>query len=391
MSDVNFYTHRDKSKSDMCKACETMHINNWEPETYMWLLEKYDVPYVEEEWIKIRDKAYAKDPYKMNGMSVIGKYLSLMKLKNWMEYKFADTERLREERAEKARLYGAPEEETEKRLEGVKEAFENGEISEAQYMTFVGTHAPAPDYSQNIVGGQPAIGGPAPAYPYPVNDNPFEKVVLPDIAAELTQEDKVALAIKWGTLYTAAEWVTLEEMYREYEKSFGLHNADLIRGTIQLCKLDLKGNQALDSGDMESYSKIARASDALRKSLKFTEAQRKEERNDSFRCYCKIVEFAEEFNDEEYIHPIDLKVDRDMVDRDIRDMKNFSQQLIKDDPAVFKMIEQYIKKMEALKQQEQDEAEALARGEKHITLTDQDLIDYREHEEEQREEDAEEN
>ena len=33
---------------------------------------------------------------------------------------------------------------------------------------------------------------------------------LPDPAAELTQEDKVYLAMKWGRLYSPAEWVALE-------------------------------------------------------------------------------------------------------------------------------------------------------------------------------------
>ena len=53
-----------------------MHINNFEPDTFLWLLEKFDVPYIEAEWNVLRDRAYAKDPYKMNGMSVIGKYLA---------------------------------------------------------------------------------------------------------------------------------------------------------------------------------------------------------------------------------------------------------------------------------------------------------------------------
>ena len=44
------------------------------------VLEKMDVPYIE--WNLLRDKAYAKDPYKMNGMSVFGKYISKMKLNN---------------------------------------------------------------------------------------------------------------------------------------------------------------------------------------------------------------------------------------------------------------------------------------------------------------------
>ena len=106
MSDVNFYTYKNGTKAELCKACMTLHINNWEPDTYLWLLEKFDVPYIEAEWNVLRDRAYAKDPYKINGMSVFGKYLSKMKLKQWKNYTWGDTERLAAEAEEKAKLYG---------------------------------------------------------------------------------------------------------------------------------------------------------------------------------------------------------------------------------------------------------------------------------------------
>ena len=81
MDEINFYTYKNGKKTELCKKCLTMHINNFEPNTFLWALEKMDVPYVPEEWNILRDKAYAKDPYKMNGMSVFGKYLSKMRLK----------------------------------------------------------------------------------------------------------------------------------------------------------------------------------------------------------------------------------------------------------------------------------------------------------------------
>ena len=63
-----------------------------------------DVPYIPTEWNVLRDKAFAKDPYKMNGMSVIGKYLAKMKLKQWSKYGYADTKKIQEEMdAEKAK------------------------------------------------------------------------------------------------------------------------------------------------------------------------------------------------------------------------------------------------------------------------------------------------
>ena len=95
MDEKNFYTYRDGSKCELCKACLTMHVNNFDPSTFLWLLEKFDVPYIESEWNILRDRAYAKDPYKMTGMSVFGKYLAKMKLKQWNRYTWADTEKLK--------------------------------------------------------------------------------------------------------------------------------------------------------------------------------------------------------------------------------------------------------------------------------------------------------
>ena len=385
MADTNFYQYKDGKKTELCKTCLTAHINNWEPETFLWLLEKFDVPYIEAEWNVLRDRAYNKDPVKFGPMSVFGKYLSKMKLNQWKNFTWADTEKLKLEAEEKAKLYGSGANQAKSDFDNIKEAYENGEISEAQYQTYAELNKPEKEFVFDEVTKQVVEKGTETTAQYPINNHPFEVVDLPDPTAELTQEDKIYLAMKWGQLYSAADWIKLEEQYIDYEKSFDLHNADLIRGTKELCKLDLKGDQALDTGDFDSYSKIARAKDTLRKSLKFTEAQRKEDKESDFSCYGQIVSFAEENNDEDYIPNIDLSVDRDMVDIDIRDMKNYTKTLIEDDPAVFKMIEQYIKKREILAEQERD-AEGLEDGEVY-ELSDEDMSEYNQNIEQQRTED----
>jgi len=104
ISQINFYTYKDGSKCEICKPCLTAHIDNFDPNTFEWILEKMDVPYIPTEWNVLRDKAFSKDPYKMNGMSVIGKYLAKMKLKQWSKYGYADTKKIQEEMdAEKAK------------------------------------------------------------------------------------------------------------------------------------------------------------------------------------------------------------------------------------------------------------------------------------------------
>lgn len=388
LQEVNFYTYKDGTKCELCKSCITLHIDNFEPDTFKWALEKFDVPYLYWEWNSIRDKAYAENPHKMNGMSVFGKYLSKMKLKQYSKDKdtgqpigYADTERLTKKHEEEAAAHANVNAVSQEKLASMKEAFERGEISEAQYMTYqLTTERRDPDF-QLIDGAVTTVQGGGNGM-YPAGAHPFEVVDIPDVGADLTEDDKVYLAMKWGVLYTPADWVFMEQLYNEYDKSFDLHNADLLAGIKQVCKLDLKCNKALDSGDVDSYAKLARAADTLRKSLKLTEAQRKEEKGNQFSAFGLIVSYCEKQTG--YIPKIDTSVDRDMVDRDLRDIKNYTKELIEKDPAVFKQIEQYIKKREALQEQEKYE-EAIKNGE--FELSDDDMREYAENVEAQLDED----
>ena len=136
MDEIQFYTYKDGTKTELCKKCLTMHIDNFDPSTFLWLLEKMDVPYIEGEWNTLRNKAFAKGPDKMNGMSVFGKYLSKMKLRQWKDYHWADTERLKQEEENKLKEKA---EANADMAEDAKRRYEAGEISEAEYLTYADT------------------------------------------------------------------------------------------------------------------------------------------------------------------------------------------------------------------------------------------------------------
>ena len=86
MDGDSFFTYKDGTKTELCKKCLTMHIDNFEPDTYLWLLEKMDVPYIPAEWNTLRDRLYETKPDKVTSQSVFGRYLSKMKLKQWRQY-----------------------------------------------------------------------------------------------------------------------------------------------------------------------------------------------------------------------------------------------------------------------------------------------------------------
>lgn len=84
MSDKEFYGSNNtekypSGKLNQCKKCLTMHVNNWDPQTYLWILQECDVPYVQTEWDKLLAD-YGADPKKVTGTTILGRYLSKMKL-----------------------------------------------------------------------------------------------------------------------------------------------------------------------------------------------------------------------------------------------------------------------------------------------------------------------
>ena len=269
--EAQFYLRKDGSRMDLCKKCLTMHIDNFNPETFLWILQDMNLPYIPEEWNVLRDRAFAKNP-NLTGMSVFGKYLSKMKLKQFKQYGWEDSEKLQALNEEKKKVIAV---EREKYEEHLKEQLDNGEITEAQYKTLVST----PTQNQEQLYAQPATPDGA-DNPYGDGSNFISEDSLVDVGADLTEEDKLYLAMKWGRLYKPSEWVELEKTYKEMEASFDIQDADTINTLILICKTNLKMNQYLDSGDIEGFQKISKVSESLRKTAKFTAAQNKDDKDE---------------------------------------------------------------------------------------------------------------
>lgn len=376
MDEINFYTYKNGKKTELCKKCLTMHINNFEPNTFLWALEKMDVPYVPEEWNILRDKAYAKDPYKMNGMSVFGKYLSKMRLKQWKDYGWADTEKIAQEKEEKTQ---EALEQQKKFEETMKQQLENGEISEAEYKTMVST--PTQNAELAVKAPKSEIG----TNNFYDENNFISEDELIDPAAELTQEDKIYLAMKWGRLYKPNEWVELEKKYEEMTSSFDIQDSDTTGTLILICKTYLKMNQAIDCGDMDGYQKLSRVYDSLRKSAKFTAAQNKEVKSDFVDCIGEMVAYCEKNGGQ--IPRMKIDAPNDIVDKVIMDLKEYTRSLIYDDKSLAQQIENYIKQRENADAMKKDREEAKEKGFNQIEIKDRDYQAYFENIAKEKEED----
>ena len=381
MMDENtqFYTYKNGNKTAMCKKCLTMHIDNFNPETYLWLLQDMDVPYVEAEWNVLRDRAFAKNP-NLNGMSVFGKYLSKMKLKQWNQYGWADTERLKMLNEEKSKQQQAEKEQFEAQI---KAQFDNGEITEAQYKTLISTETQNEDY---YAGTGPVLHIPGAAADNPYQENNFiDESLLSGPAAQLTDDDKIYLAMKWGRLYQPADWIELERNYNEMMNSFDIQDADTINTLVLLCKTNLKMNQAIDCGDVEGFQKLSKVSESLRKSAKFTAAQNKEQKNDYVDSVGELVAMCER---DGFIPRFATDIPQDKVDLTLKDMNNYVHKLVTQDLGFGQQIEDALKKIQI--QREMNEAEETAKMMDGETpeLIDEDFEEFYNSVEEQKEQDA---
>ena len=340
LEEINFYKYRDGSYTELCKKCLTLHVNVFDPTTYLWLLEKMDVPYVPEEWNILIEKKMAKDPKKpVSNSAVFGSYLSKMKLKQWKDYTWADTERLQAENQEKR---AAREAETAELDAMYQEQFAAGQITEAQYKTLTSA-ASRNDRMTTFLPVDPFIG----------NDNPYDEnsfiddADLPDPAAQLTQEDKVFLAMKWGKLYKPSEWVELERSYREMTESFDIQDADSKSTLVLLCKTTLKANQAIDCGDIDGFQKLSKVADSLRKSAKFTAAQNKEAKGDFVDSIGELIALCER---EGFIPRFATDIPQDKVDMTLKDMNEYVRKLVTQDLGFGQQIEDSIKKIQLQKE-----------------------------------------
>ena len=369
--EAQFYLRKDGTRMDLCKKCLTMHIDNFNPETFLWILKDMDLPYIPEEWNVLRDRAFAKNP-NLNGMSVFGKYLSKMKLKQWKQYGWEDSEKLQALNAEKKK---AVEAEREKYEEHLKEQLESGEITESQYKTLVSTST----QNQEQLYAQPIVTDAV--------DNPFgdgsgfmPEDDLVDLGEELTEGDKMYLAMKWGRLYKPAEWVELEKTYKEMTESFDIQDADTINTLILICKTNLKMNQYLDSGDIEGFQKISKVSESLRKTAKFTAAQNKDDKDEYVDSVGELIAMCER---DGFIPRYVTDVPQDKVDATLKDMNDYVKKLVTQDLGFGQQIEDALKKIQIQKEMEES-------FDQDVELDDNDFEEYHNAIEEQKQLDEEE-
>lgn len=355
-----------EGKLHQCKKCLTMHVDNWDSSTYMWILEECDVPYIPEEWNKLLQK-YAGEGKTITGTTIIGRYLAKMKLKQFKKYRFKDTEFLQQMADHKM-------EETMKR-QGY-EAAEIAKVIEQSHISAPERPTPPPlTIPDNNGTGSISLG----TEDYFTEQNSDYDI---DIAADLTDDDKRYLLLKWGKSYTPEEWVKLEQLYNEMMQSYDIQSAGHIDNLKLLCKTSLKSNQLLDIGDVDGAQKMLRMYDSLMKSGKFTAAQNKAETGEYVDSISELVAICEK---EGFIPRYYIDQPGDRVDETIADLKGYTRSLVVDEMNLGNLIESAVKTMarEEAKEEDEDIEDEIMSLEDVDQLKDEDFEEFNEFEEDE--------
>ena len=355
-SSNNLEKYPNDGKFPMCKKCMTMHVDNWNPDSYMWIIQEADVPYIPEEWNKLM-ASYAKDRSKVTGMTIIGRYLSKMKLKQFRDYRWKDTEFLQELAKSK------------------REQIMKEQGYDAQQIALANERASF-EIPQNIAIPDLAAEPVNPFLASGTEDYFADQSGVSDDDIDLTDEDKLYLRLKWGKTYKPEEWVKLEQLYNDMMNSYDIQGAGHEDNLKLLCKTSLKANQLIDIGDVEGFQKMSKVYDQLMKSGKFTAAQNKAESGEYVDSVGELVAICEK---DGFIPRYYLGEPNDKVDQTIIDMKRYTRTLITEETNLGNLIEEAIKN-----NQKEDEEERNSKD------TDTGLLDVEEVEEELRDKDFEE-
>ena len=351
-SSNNLEKYPNEGKLPQCKKCITMHVDNWNPDTYLWIIQEVDVPYIPEEWNKLM-MTYARDGMKVTGTTILGRYLSKMKLKQYRDYRWKDTDFLQE-------MANSKIEQTMKR-----QGYDAAQIAEAiNKATF---ELPPHELQEPVYAATDNTVGEVEDYFDRNNDNDFND--------DLTDEDRTYLRLKWGKTYKPEEWIKLEQLYNEMMDSYDIQSAGHIDTLKLICKTSLKANQLIDIGDVEGFQKMSKVYDSLMKSGKFTAAQNKAESGEFVDSISELVEICEK---EGFIPRYYIDSPNDKVDETLADLKFYTRTLVTEEMNLGNLIENAIKEMakEEAKEEDEDTEDDIMSLEDVDHLKDEDFEAY---------------
>lgn len=297
----DFYKDKNGNPVSQCKKCMASMIDLESDSTVYPILEAIDIPFIPTEWDILKDRymyteKFGKKVRNTNAnRTILGRYVGKMRLPQFKDFGFADTKRFIEE------FEGGIEEEKRNAVDTFTSLLEKHTVEQALYI---------------MLG---ARGG-----------------VVEEEEPVVTKDQMRELRFKWGSNYNEEEMVKLETLYTEMHDSYDISTASHEDYLKTICMISLRLKQSVNNGDYDAVNKLSAQYDKLMKSAKFTASQKKEEENyiDSI---SEMVRLCEEKDFIPVFHGTEPK---DIVDVTIRDLKNYTKNLIEQEPGLAQLIEE---------------------------------------------------
>lgn len=308
LDEKNFFKTRRTDKHPAgflpeCKTCIALKVDDGDVQTFLPFLKEVDVPYMPSKWRELVQKKPA------GGASIIGKYVSMMRMNQYKKYFWQDTENLVE--SERTALIaafgqdGMSETDAEKKAD---EAQSLADVQSTQMRTMTTSPAPSTMYG-----------------------------LTPETSKyDLTQEEIDDLKVRWGEDYTEDQYLQLEQLFKDMKEAYIIQDPIAISNAKMICKLTVKMNRFVDIDDVESSSKISRQLDTFIKTANLAPVQQKDRQQTTFAIsqLAFLVEREGGFIPEFYIdNP------NDKIDQILADMQAYTEHLVRGESNIAEMVE----------------------------------------------------
>lgn len=274
-----------------------MTIDDTDPSTFLPILKEINVPYIPSAWRELLVKKDPKSP------SIIGKYVSKMRLNQYKRYSWADSEELTKK-------------ETEALLEAVRQKTNNESEAQSEVDNMLNfTDIPSQKAPMNVDDGPSMSAG------------MYQLIGLTPETSKyhLTQKEIDELKVTWGRDYSEDDYMALEQQFHDMQSSYVINDPIAISNAKIICKMTLKMNKFLDIDDVESVSKISRQLDLFIKSANLAPVQQKDRQSSTFAISQLAFMIEKEGG---FIPQWDTSEPMDNIDMILKDMQDYTNSLV---------------------------------------------------------------
>lgn len=314
LKETEFYKAKAATKElpdgvfPVCKTCIGNTYKASEPASFMHILYYLDMPWLPSKYKDAYNKKVSAS--KPNPLAALGQYIMTMKLNQYKQYGFNDSEALQE------------------RYEGkVTDPIENYE-----YQIPLNKVVPYMQKEQNTIFKIPVAEE---DYIIKEDEDNEAGAIKPvgtiDVASGITESEHRFLKLKWGAGFHIEELIRLEKMYQEMLLDYDIRTSTHKDHLRKICKVSIRLDSLLEEQDFDGAKKASDMYEKLNKAagLQPTQGQSEENFLDATGYLVKMCE------EEGPIPTYDIEANPDEADLILKDFKLYIKRLVSNDDTIY--------------------------------------------------------